>query len=203
VRTDDIWFENTFAGQKTRIVLLPGETEGRQFVLEYINRPFGGEHAVPKHVHTVYKETFEILQGRAKYELGPETKTAGPGEVIVMPARVPHKHPWSDSGEELHVRQVAESNPPDLRGMTNSLQAAVTLQGLALAGRVNGKGLPNFLQLAVLLESTMPATYLDGLPIALQNLAFGGLGRLGRLAGYKIAYPEYGVITPSGLKMPA
>jgi mannose-6-phosphate isomerase-like protein (cupin superfamily) len=200
-KSDEIWFENTFAGQKTRIVQLPGERGGRQFVLEYVNRPFGGENAVPKHVHMIYDETFEILEGRAKYQLGNETQTAVAGDRVVMPARVPHKHPWSDSAEELRVRQIATSDPPDLRGLNNSLQAAITLQGLARAGRVNAKGLPSLLQLAVLIESTMPATYLDGPPIALQKALFGGLGLLGRLLGYRTAYPQYGMITERGLEM--
>ena len=107
-------------------------------------------------------ETFEILKGRARYRLGSETKTAVAGERVVMPPLVPHVHPWSDSAEELHVRQVADANPPDLRGLNASLQAAITIQGLAKAGRVNAKGLPNLLQLGVLIETTMPATYLDG-----------------------------------------
>jgi mannose-6-phosphate isomerase-like protein (cupin superfamily) len=198
-----IWFDNPKVGQRSRIVTLPGETGGRQFVLEYINRPFGGENAVPAHLHTAYKETFEILKGRARYRLGSETKTAVAGDRIEMPPLVPHVHPWSDSDEELHVRQVADANPPDLRGLNASLQAAITIQGLAKAGRVNAKGLPNLLQLGVLIDTTMPATYLAGPPMALQRALFGTLGSLGRIAGYKIAYPEYGVITASGLEMPA
>ena len=115
----------------------------------------------------------------------------------------PHVHPWSDSAEELHVRQVADADPPDWRGLDASLQAAITIQGLAKAGRVNAKGLPNLLQLGVLLETTMPATYLAGPPIVLQRVLFLALGGLGRLAGYKTAYPEYGVITGTGLEAPA
>jgi uncharacterized cupin superfamily protein len=198
----DIWFENSFAGQRSRIVELPAVSGGKRFVLEYVNRPYGGENAVPSHVHTVANETFEILRGRAKYQLGRTVGTAGPGDRVEMPAGVPHKHPWSDSGEELHVRQIAEVDPADLRGLNASLQAAVTIQGLARAGKVSPKGLPNLLQLGVLLASTMPATYLDGPPIALQRMLFGLLGHLGRVAGYRTAYPEYGMITPFGLKMP-
>jgi mannose-6-phosphate isomerase-like protein (cupin superfamily) len=201
--SQQIWFDNPNVGQRSRIVTLPSETGGRQFVLEYINRPFGGENAVPAHLHTAYKETFEILKGRARYRLGSETKTAVAGERIEMPPLVPHVHPWSDSDEELHVRQVADANPPDLRGLNASLQAAITIQGLAKAGRVNAKGLPNLLQLGVLIDTTMPATYLAGPPIALQRILFGTLGSLGRIAGYRTAYPEYGVITASGLEMPA
>jgi quercetin dioxygenase-like cupin family protein len=199
----EIWFENPNVGQRSRIVTLPGETAGRRFVLEYVNKPFAGEHAVPAHVHTAYMETFEILKGRARYRLGSETKTAVAGNHVAMPPLVPHVHPWSDSDEELHVRQVADANPADLRGLNASLQAAITIQGLAKAGLVNAKGLPNLLQLGVLIETTMPATYLAGPPIALQRVLFGALGWMGRLAGYKTAYQEYGVITAAGLEMPA
>jgi quercetin dioxygenase-like cupin family protein len=198
-----IWFDNPTVGQRSRIVTLPAETGGRRFVLEYVNQPFAGEHAVPAHVHTAYMETFEILKGRARYRLGSETKTASAGERVAMPPMVPHVHPWSDSDEELHVRQVADANPPDLRGLNASLQAAITIQGLAKAGRVNAKGLPSLLQLGVLIDTTMPATYLAGPPIALQRVLFGTLGWLGRLAGYRPAYREYGVITAGGLDMPA
>ena len=201
--SQEIWFENPSVGQRTRIVTLPGETDGRSFVIEYINKPFGGENSVPAHVHTAYTETFEILKGHARYRLGSDTKTAGVGERILMPPRIPHVHPWSDSNEELHVRQLAEANPADLRGLNNSLQAAITIQGLAKSGRINAKGMPNLLQLAVLIEATMPATYLDGAPILLQRVLLGALGKVGRLAGYQLAYPEYGVITSQGLQMPA
>ena len=200
--SQQIWFDNPKVGQRSRIVTLPGETGGRQFVLEYINRPFGGENAVPAHLHTAYKETFEILKGRARYRLGSETKTAVAGDRIEMPPLVPHVHPWSDSDEELHVRQIAEASPPDLPGLNAGIQAAITIQGLAKAGRVNSKGLPNLLQLGVLIDNTMPATYLAGPPMVLQRVLFGMMGWLGRLAGYKTSYPEYGVITANGLEMP-
>ena len=65
--TQDIWFENPAVGQRSRIVTLPGETGGRQFVLEYINRPWGGKNAVPPHVHSAYRETFDILKGRRTF----------------------------------------------------------------------------------------------------------------------------------------
>src|SRR4051812_2438804 len=203
IASQEIWFENPSVGQRSRIITLPSETGGRGFVVEYINKPFGGRDAVPPHVHSVCTETFEILKGRARYRLGPETNTARAGQRIVMPPHVPHVHPWSDSAEELHVRHTGHAEVPDLAGLNATVQAAITIQGLAKAGRVNAKGLPNLFQLAVLLASTMPATYLDGPPIVLQRLLFGTLGRVGRLAGYRTAYPEFGVITADGLRMPA
>jgi uncharacterized RmlC-like cupin family protein len=197
----DVWFENPTVGQRSRILTLPAESGGRQFVLEYVTRLYGGDHANAAHLHT-YGETFEILKGRARYRLGSETKTAEAGDRVEIPPMVPHQHPWSDSLHELHVRHTAVANPPDLRGLNASLQADITIQGLARLGLVNGKGLPNLLQLAVLLDTTMPATYLDGMPIAIQRILYRVLAPIGRLAGYKAAYREHGMITPRGFETP-
>ena len=44
---EEIWFENPRVGRRSRILTLPRETGGRTFVVEYVNRPFGGKNAVP------------------------------------------------------------------------------------------------------------------------------------------------------------
>src|SRR5262245_6303753 len=148
VALQEVWFENPTVGQRSRILALPGQSGGRQFVLEYVTRLYGGEHANPAHLHTTVTETFEILKGRARYRVGSETRIAVAGDRVEMPPLVPHVHPWSDSLQELHVRHTAVSNPPDLRGLNATLQAEITIQGLARLGLVNGRGLPNPLQLA-------------------------------------------------------
>jgi quercetin dioxygenase-like cupin family protein len=198
----EVWFENPTVGQRSRIVTLPADSGGKQFVLEYVTRLYGGEHANPAHLHTTFTETFEILKGRARYRIGSETKTAAAGDRIEMPPMVPHQHPWSDSLQELHVRHTAVANPPDLRGLNASLQVDITIQGLARLGLVDGRGLPSLLQLAVLLDTTMPATYLDGMPIGVQRLLYGLLAPIGRLVGFKAAYREHGMITPRGFETP-
>jgi quercetin dioxygenase-like cupin family protein len=197
----DVWFENPTVGQRSRILTLPAESSGRQFVVEYVTRLYGGDHANAAHLHN-YTETFEILKGRARYRLGSEVKTAAAGDRIEIPPMTPHQHPWSDSLQELHVRHTAVADPPDLRGLNASLQADITIQGLARLGLVDGKGLPSLLQLAVLLDTTMPATYLDGMPIAIQRILYRVLAPIGRLVGYKAAYREHGMITPRGFEPP-
>jgi quercetin dioxygenase-like cupin family protein len=192
------WFENPKQGQRVRFLTLPAETGGRGFTLEYVYRPFTGETAVPAHIHTAATETFEILSGQARYRVGREERSARQGDRIVLPAGVSHVHPWSVSAEELHVRQTTEVDPPDSAGLVASLQALVTLFGLATAGKVNDKGLPNLLQLAVLIRSTMPATYIAGIPIVVQRMLFGGLARVGEALGYRTAYPDYGVLSVPG-----
>ena len=141
----DVWFENPPMGQRIRMLTLPGETGGRRFVLEYVNRPFAGRFAFLPHLHPTYTETFEILAGRARYLRAGKEHSAAAGDRVVLPPGVVHVHPWSDSDDELHVRQTADAEPPDARGLTASLQAAVTIFGLARAGKVNAKGAPSFL----------------------------------------------------------
>jgi hypothetical protein len=196
----ETWFENPVQGQRFRLITLPSATGGRGFTLEYQYRPYTGETAVPAHFHPTATETFEVLAGHARYRLGTAKGTLGPSERIVMASGIPHVHPWSVSGETLHVRQTTEVSPPDPAGLWASLQALVTLFGLAAAGKVNRRGLPNPLQLAVAIRSTMPATYLAGLPRVAQHLLFGSLAQVGRAVGYKTAYPQYGVLSADGLE---
>ena len=181
-------------GQRTRLVTLPRETGGRSFVRDYINRPFMGKYAIPAHFHPTWTESFEIRRGRARYRLGTQEAEAGAGESIVLPPGIPHLHPWSASDEELHVRHIAVADPPDLEGLTAGLQAILTIFGLADQGRVNRRGAPALLQLAVLAETTMPATYVPGPPRALQHLLIRVLAGLGRAVGYRVTYPGFPIL---------
>ncbi|HMV33352.1 MAG TPA: cupin domain-containing protein [Gemmatimonadales bacterium] len=196
------WFENPRDGQRVRVLALPSPEAPGRFVLEYVYRPHSGEQAVAPHLHPRATETFEILAGRARYRLGGETREADAGERIVMPPGIPHVHPWSIGDAPLHVRQTGETAPADPRGIRASIQAQITIFGLAAAGRVNAAGLPGLLQLAVLVDEAMPATYLAGPPRLVQRVLFGLLGGLGRLAGYRAGYPAYGLVTAAGVRAP-
>lgn len=188
------WFENVPMGQRTRLVTLPRETGGQSFVREYINRPRMGKYAIPAHFHPTWTETFDILRGRARYRLGREERDAGVGEQVVLPPRIPHLHPWSASDEELHVRHTAVADPSDLHGLTASLQAILTIFALAGQGRVNRRGAPSLLQLAVLAKTTMPATYVPGPPPGIQRVLISLLASLGRLTGHRVLYPGFPVV---------
>ena len=58
------------------------------------------------------------------------------------------------------------------------------------------------LQLAVLVESTMPATYVASMPIGVQRVLFGTLATLGKAVGYKTTYPQYGTVTNDLVNIP-
>ncbi len=190
------WFDNEPMGQRTRIIMLPAETGGRYFIRDYTNRPFTGKYAIPAHFHPRWTETFEIRHGHARYRLGKQEFEAEPGESIVLPPGVAHLHPWSVSNEELYVRHTAVADPSDLEGLTAGLQAILTIFALATQGRVNRRGVPTPLQLAVLAEAAMPATYVPGAPPAVQKVLIRAAATLGRAVGYRVTYPGFPTIPP-------
>jgi mannose-6-phosphate isomerase-like protein (cupin superfamily) len=191
LRAGDV-IENPVMGQRILFCKLAPETQGAFVEVEYFNRPFTGKGAAPAHFHPTMTERFEILAGRARYRLDSQEHEAQPGDVLTFPRRVPHLHPWSISDEALHVRQTTTPDHPDLSALETSGAALVTLFGLARDGKVDKNGLPNLLQLAVLVRSMMPYAYLDGMPIRVQELVFGGLASVGRALGYRASYPRYG-----------
>src|ERR671913_364868 len=46
-------------------------------------------------------EVYVVLAGRSRFTAGGESRDAGPGDVIFVPARVPHR--FHDISEELRV----------------------------------------------------------------------------------------------------
>lgn len=183
--------ENPIMGQRIVLGKTPYDTGGAFTDLEYVCKPFTGKGAAPAHFHPAFTERFEILAGDARYRLGGVEREAHPGDALTFPAGVVHLHPWSISANELRVRQTTTAVKADLAMLAASGDALVTLFGLARDGKVNKQGYPNLLQLAVLVHSTMPGTYLAGIPIPVQEIIFGSLAALGRRAGYQARYPQY------------
>lgn len=192
--TTGVWLENTSTGERSMLVKLPVETGGRYFEIEYVCKPYAGKGSIPPHYHPTYTERFEILSGAARYMLGKEEHTAGAGETVVLPARIVHMHPWSDSNEELHVRMFSQADPPDVRGLNANINAAITHYGLASAGKVDKAGNESFLQRAVSGYSVLPGACVAGLSVPAARVVLGAFALVGRAAGYRVSYPEYGQV---------
>jgi quercetin dioxygenase-like cupin family protein len=192
--TAGTWLQNKATGERSLLVKLPAETGGRYFEIEYICRPFRGKNSIPAHYHSTCSERFEILAGRARYLLGKEERTAETGETVVLPPRISHIHPWSDSNEELHVRMFSEADPPDVRGLNANINAAITQYGLASDGKVDKDGHATFLQLAVSANSVLPGACPAGMSIGMARAVLGTFAIIGRIAGYRVSYPQYGEV---------
>jgi mannose-6-phosphate isomerase-like protein (cupin superfamily) len=65
-----------------------------------------GVDGPPRHRHPS-DQTYVIRQGEIHIELGAEVKTAGPGEVVFIPAGLPH-HNWNQGKQdEAHLEVIA------------------------------------------------------------------------------------------------
>jgi len=142
--------ENPVTGQRILFCSLASDTHGMYVEVEYFDKPFTGKGAAPAHFHRTFTGRFAILAGRARYRLGKVEDEARSGDVLTFPAGLPHLHPWSISAEDLHVRQTTTPDRPDVAALEASGAALVTLFRLARDGKVNKDGLPNLLQVAVL-----------------------------------------------------
>lgn len=183
--------ENPVLGIRILLCKLADETGGTGFELEYFVRPHAGRESVA-HLHQWWTEEFTILAGTARYKLGGQEHAAQAGDVLVFPRGIPHIHPWNVGATELHMRQIDRFDHPSPVAVQDTLKVYATLYGLARSGKVNRAGLPNPLQLAVMMERLQRhGAYLGGLPPLAQRVLFGALGRIGRAVGYQPSYAEY------------
>jgi mannose-6-phosphate isomerase-like protein (cupin superfamily) len=187
-------FETTDPFTQTRLVVLKGarETSGRGFVIEG-HCPQGAAPAYLAHLHRTWTETFEILQGSATCLLGAAEVRLEPGETIVMPAKVPHRHPWNTGAGDMIYRQTSDFGASTPEAVYDVLGAFATINGLAREGRIGKRGLPkNLLQLAATARTLGKHGGFDAaLPIPLQLGVSATLGRIAEALGYRAVYDRY------------
>ena len=142
----------------------------------------GGFIPLP-HIHPRQEERFEISGTEVMFRVAGVERLYKPGEVAVVPASVPHVW-WNPS----------QSEATTLIRFTPALNTEMffeTFFGLAADGKVNAKGVPNLLQMAVLARAYRnemrlppPAQWVLG-PLSI------ALAPVGRLMGYRGRYDGY------------
>lgn len=168
------------------------ETEGRGWVIE-VHCPEGARPAILEHVHLTWSETFEILEGAAAYRLGGEERTAVQGDIVVMPARITHVHPWNTGAGVMVYRQTNDFGATNPSAVGDVLGVFATINGLAREGKIGKRGLPkNPLQFAATLRTLVKHEGFDAaVPIPIQRAMSATLGRLAEALGYRGVYPRY------------
>lgn len=88
-RADDLPRHDVKAGTGTERQVLIGPETGPNFALRrFIMQPGGG---MPLHTNTVEHEQY-VLRGRAAVRIGGETVTVRAGDVVFIPAGMPHAY---------------------------------------------------------------------------------------------------------------
>src|SRR6478609_7236762 len=77
-------------------------TGGRLTVVEFLNPP---GFAPPLHRHLDEDEMFYVLSGSAEFRCDGQSLVAGPGDFVLLPARLPHTF-LVGTGEPLRTLQI-------------------------------------------------------------------------------------------------
>jgi quercetin dioxygenase-like cupin family protein len=146
-----------------------------------------GAPGPPEHLHPRSRERFQVQEGALVVEAGGEFHSLSAGEEFTVYAGVRHKfmsHPEFDG-----YTRVTLDAPGQMEDFL------VTFYELARAGRVNSKGLPSMLQLAVTGYAIRQDLRPTIAPWAAQRAMFALLRPIGRSRGLKpfYAWGELGV----------
>ena len=133
--------QNPASGERITIRRTAAETRGELLAIDLELPP---RRRVPGglHRHPRQEERFEVVRGTMGFRLGYDRIVAGPGEVVVVPAGVPHD--FANAGPEVALVRV-EVRPA--LAMERLFETAVTL---AEQGRTFHNGIPRPLDLALM-----------------------------------------------------
>lgn len=181
--------ENPVTGERAVVRVGTAQTGGELLVVDLTVRPGGA--VIGEHVHPAVEERFTAVRGRLSFRVAGREGVAEPGEVVLVPAGVPHVW-WNASPAEATVRV-------EVRPAARFEACILNTFGLAQDGRVNKRGMPNLLQLAVFAREFDDVIRFTRPPRWVQRLLFGGLTPVARLLGYRGSYPEYLTRGPSAV----
>ena len=165
------------------------DTNGEAVVVEAFVEPDGAVAAA--HVHPAQEERFEVLAGELEFRIRKQTIVAKPGDRVLVPAGTPHR--FRNIGEET-AHFVCEVRPA--LGFEQLIETMFTL---AEDGKVNRKGMPNPLRLAVIARHHFGDVRLPFPPAWLQRLGLAFAAPLGRVLGYRPTYEPAEPKAPTAL----
>lgn len=157
------------------------DTDGALLEMEAVYPPNSPQPAY--HYHPYQEEQFQVLQGTFRTKIGGVVHTFIAGETFTVPANTPH---W------MHNVSVEEGRLLwQVRPALQSQTFLETMWGLAADGQTSASGVPNLLQLAVILRAYSDEFRVSSPPYMVQRILFGILAPLGRLQGYRATYEKY------------
>ena len=173
--------ENPATGDRLVFLRTGTETGGEEleYELEFVPRGF----AIRDHLHPRQAERHEVLEGSLGIIVAGRERRLGPGDVEDVSVGTRHRI-FATQEEPLRARFA-------LRPALESEVLLETLFGLARDGKVDSKGNPSQLQLAVIFSEFAELGRPPKPPPGVQKALFAPLAALGRARGYRASYPEY------------
>ena len=91
---------NPVSGERIVFLQTTADTEGRLLEMDdFWTRP---GHRTLEHIHPEMQERWEVIGGRVCFRVAEVERIAGPGEVVIAPAGVPHMA-WSLDAAPVHL----------------------------------------------------------------------------------------------------
>lgn len=156
--------------------LVTAEDSNRELLrVELFVRPEGD--GPPEHYHPLQSETFEVIKGQMDLIVDGEKLILKEGEKFTVPSNSLHK--WWNSGKEELVATV------ELRPALKTEYFLETMYALDKLGKLNKKGLPNFLQFAAILNEYYGELFVVGPPVFVQKGIAKVVGTFAKILGYR------------------
>lgn len=162
---------NPRTGQRMTFV----EMRGAQLRIDSVNPPTA--ECEPVHVHPYQESGAEVVSGSLVFEVAGEQRRLGPGEKIRLPANTPHRF-WNDGSEDARSMQF-------FRPALDIASFFETMFALAQENRLDAKGMPRPLQLAVMVPEFGNEIRPCSPPWSVLRALTGALGPIARRRGYK------------------
>jgi Cupin domain len=177
--------DNPVTGQVMSFVHCDAEVDE----LEGWFRP--GGFAGPLHVHPRQDELFEVVSGRAGFEVHGERTERGPGQSIEVRRGAAHTF-WNAGEEELHVRMRFMPGLPSTRAFYRFFFE------LGRTGRLDDRGNPPLLVVAAAIPHFGEHVRLASPPWALQRVVLTALRPIAALAGIQVPISLFDAPSPAG-----
>ncbi len=117
-------------GMRIELIRTAAETDGALLEYDVIGNPRG--FPTQSHVHPNQTERHEVIAGALRVTMSGQSRVLGPGESILIPAGVAHRH-YADGEAEGHVRI-------ELRPALKTAELLERLAELDAAGQITGRG---------------------------------------------------------------
>jgi quercetin dioxygenase-like cupin family protein len=181
---------NPVTGETLVFRTTSADTNGAEVVVEAFVEPHGAVAAA--HVHPAQEELFEVLDGELEFRLDRNRRlVARRGDRVLIPAGTPHR--FRSVGDET-AHFVCRISPA-----LGFEQLIETMFSLAADGKVNSKGMPSPLRLAVIARHHFGDVRLPFPPAWLQRIGLALGAPLGRLCGFRPTYEPKAPRTPTAL----
>jgi quercetin dioxygenase-like cupin family protein len=179
IEVGEVW-ENPVTRERAIVLELPHQNPEGRASAELT--ALVGSRVVGEHRHPAIVERFTVLEGELTLKRDGQTSVLREGESAVIEAGSWHDW-WNAADRDARAR--VEVTPGE-----RFAHMIETLFGLARLGYVNGKGMPNSLQLALFAQEFSDVLVLRRPPPAVQRVIFGALAPIARRRGYRATYPQ-------------